>query len=209
MNRKWQKTGCWCVLFVGLFWLGACSPTGSIYLQPGKGGQEPPVSTVRPVVQLELFEEKFDTGEVIGGHFFRAERQLLKVEEQEVARTLRRMIAQRLAEKNIPFTYGDEWNRTLVGLERIEPPVQVVVDGRISRLWLEVKSGLTHTNYQIDLEIACRLGVVPKEEVVSRTVHVSEEMIKFSSQPAVMEELVNKSLAEAAGQIVLKITESI
>lgn len=199
------------ILGVGLvlaLLLAGCAARENLYLQPGQGLPAPTASD-RPVVQLAPFSEEFGSNEVVGGHFFRNQRQVLKIEEGQTARALRRLIGSHLAERGIPFIYGEEWNGAITGLERIQPPVRLVVEGRISRLWLEVKSGITHTNYDIRLDVDCRLGVVPDKKVISRTVHVSEEVIKFSSQPEEMEKLLDKSLAEAARQIALKIAENV
>lgn len=186
---------------------GCATPPGTLFLQPGLS-LPPPAASGRPLVQLAPFAEDFDAGKVIGGHFFRNEHQVLKVRKQATALALQRMIARRLAARNIPFVYGGPWNGTIAGLNRIKPPVRLVVDGHISRLWLEVKSGLTHSNYAIQLDVGCRLGVVPERKVISRTVHVSEEVIKFSSRPEEMEKLLDKSLAEAAREIALKIAQT-
>lgn len=203
-HRRWQP---WWVTVLA-FLLTGCAAPGSLYLQPGRG-LAAPTASVRPVVQLEPFVEDFSAKGVIGGHFFRNQHQLLKIKKHETASVLRQLVGKRLAERGIPFAYGEQWNGTISGLDRIEPPVRLVVDGRISRLWLEVKSGVTHSNYAIQLDVSCRLGVVPEKKVISRTVHVSEEMVKFSSQPQEMEELLEKSLAEAARQIASKIVENV
>jgi hypothetical protein len=202
---KWLKVSVGIIL---VWLLAGCGARDSLYLRPGRG-LPAPVPDGRPLVQLEPFMEDFGAERVIGGHFFRTERQLLKVEEQQTGFALRRLIGQHLAEHNIPFVYGEGWNGTIPGLDRIEPPVRLVVDGRISRLWLEVKSGITHSNYAIRLDVGCRLGVVPEKKVISQTVHVAEDMIKFSSQPEEMEKMLDKSLDEAARQIALKIAENV
>jgi hypothetical protein len=203
-HRRWHLR--WGIVLA--FLLTGCAAPGSLYLQPGRG-LSAPTASVRPVVQLEPFVEDFSAKGVIGGHFFRNQHQLLKIKKQETARVLRQLVGKRLAEQGIPFAYGEQWNGTISGLDRIEPPMRLVVDGRISRLWLEVKSGVTHSNYAIQLDVSCRLGVVAEKKVISRTVHVSEEMVKFSSQPQEMEELLEKSLAEAARQIASKIVENV
>jgi hypothetical protein len=204
-DRRWLISLAMAAL---LFLLAGCAAREPLYLQAGRGLPAPAVSG-RPLVQLEPFIEDFGAERVVGGHFFRTERQVLKVKEKETATALRRLIGQQLTERNIPFVYGEQWNGTITGLDRIEPPVRLVVDGRISRLWLEVKTGVTHTNYAIGLDIGCRLGMVREQKVISRTVHVAEEMVKFSSQPEEMEKLLDQSLAEAARQIAMKIAENV
>jgi hypothetical protein len=204
MKTQLKTYRVWCGFLV-LLLLAGCVPRESfLYLQPGQQLQAPPAASARPQVQLDLFREEFarESG-IIGGHFFHGERQLLKTEEGELARTLRGMIAQQLAASNISFTYGEDWGQAPAGTGRGEPPVKM--DGRISRLWLEVKSGLTHSKYELKLEVVCRLQVEPGKKIITRTVHVEEEVIKLTSQPAEMEKLLDKSLEEAARQIALKI----
>jgi hypothetical protein len=206
MENRLKKYSLWGGFLVFLL-LAGCVPRESfLYLQPGQQLQAPPAASARPQVQLDLFREEFvrESG-IIGGHFAHGERQLLKTEEGEIARTLRGMIAQHLAANNIPFTYGEEWNRSPAGSGWGESPLPVKIDGRISRLWLEVKSGLTHSKYELKLEVVSRLQLEPTKKVITRTVHVDEEVIKLTSQPAEMEKLLDKSLEEAARQIALKI----
>ena len=195
-------------IFVSLLLLAGCAAPPPLYLQPGRGLANPAMSN-RPLVQLEPFAEDFGTEKIVGGHFFQAQRQELRVKDKEIATTLRRMIAQQLAKRHIPFTYGEQWNGTISGLDRIEPPVRLVVDGGISRVWLEVKSGITYSDYSIGMDVSCRQGIVPEQKVVSRTVHISEDMIKFSSQPEEMEKMLDQSLAEAARQIATTIAEKV
>jgi hypothetical protein len=206
MENRLRRCSLWCGFLVFLL-LAGCVPRESfLYLQPGQQLQAPPAASVRPQVQLDLFREEFsrESG-LIGGHFFHGERQLLKTDEGRIARTLRGMIAQQLAASNIPFTYGEDWDRSPAGFGRSEPSVPVKMDGRISRLWLEVKSGLTHSKYVLKLEVVCRLQLEPGQKVITRTVHVNEEVVKLTSQPEEMEKLLDKSLEEAARQIALKV----
>jgi hypothetical protein len=197
----------WCGMLIILLLAGCAAQESILHLQPGRQQEAASSAAARPLVQLNLFtEERSGDSGVIGGHFFRADRQLLVVEEGETARALRRMIGRQLAEKNIPYIDGEELP---IGFGQSAPAVPMVVEGRISRLWLEVKSGVTHSNYEIKLDVVSQLHLLSEKKVISRGVQIEEEMIKFSSQPGEMEKFLDDSLEKAAHQIVLKIGEHI
>lgn len=209
MNRKQdRRSSRWLGLILAFLLAGCAAPPGTLYLQPGSGlaageGSE------WPVVQLAPFAEDFGPdgviGGAVGGRFFHSHHQLLKVRKQQTALALERLIGRDLAKRGLPSALGGSWNGTIAGLDRIKPPVRLVVAGRISRLWLAVKSRITHSNYTIQLDVSWQLGMVGKKKVTNLTVHVSEEMVKFTSRPEEMEKLLEKTLAEAARQVALKI----
>jgi hypothetical protein len=200
--RSMKKKSLWCGFLILLILTGCASRESVLHLQPGQQVQEPTASS-RAQVQLDLFREDFfREQEVIGGHFFHGEHQILKTGKGEIARILRSMIAQHLAENNVPFAYAGQG-----GLSANSAPV--TMDGRISRLWLEVKSGVTHSKYELKIEITSRLQMGTDKKVISRTINVGEEAVKLTSQPAEMEKLLDKSLEEAARQIAQKVMEDL
>jgi hypothetical protein len=197
------------ILAVLLAASGCATRESTLALQPGRQLLAPSAAGVRPLVRLDLFTEEGGVARSeIGVHVMRSERQILKVEEGELARALRRMISQQLTARNIPYSYGEELPVGLGPGERVaSSAVPMVIDGSISRLWLEVKSGVLHSNYKIELVVATRLHLGAEKKVISRSVHVNEEMVKLTSWPDEMEKFLDSSLEEAASQIVQKIVE--
>lgn len=191
------------ILWIALA-LASCAPQDTIYLNLGAHLEQEKKLPDMAVVQLQPFVENFSADEVIGELFAGSTTQLIKMHNKTAARTLDTLLKQELSKKNITVTGGKGWDLSLDGLTGLNRNIQVVMAGRINRLLLIAHKKFAHTKYVLELGLECMLGLPKEKKVVTRSVHVSQEMITFKHTQEKMEKLLDDCLADGARQLVKK-----
>lgn len=192
------------IVWVALI-LVSCAPQGAIYLDLGDHLEKEEKLSAMAVLRLQPFVENFSADEVIGELFIGSDTQLIKIHNKTTSRTLDSLLRQELGKKNIPAASGKDWDLSLEGLAGINRNIHVVMAGRINRLRLTAHKKLVHTKYVLELELESMLGLPKEKKVVTRSVHVSQEMITFKYKQEKMKQLLEDCLADGARQLVEKV----
>lgn len=209
--RCTRKAGYWrnWLFVLLLFSVSGCASRGSIYLTPGKDLSYPLDSLGQATVQLQSFAENFSADEVIGELNKGPDRQPIKIQKQLVSQTLRGLTKKELAQMNVSFGGGQEWDRTLEGLSQLSPDIQVIAAGNITFLWITGETKWTQhiPTYRAELRMECVFGLPKEKKIITGDVHVSQEMVKLSTKTKteVIEALLDAVLSEAARNMSIKL----
>ena len=203
MNFFWRFSLIWCMT-LALFFCTSCAQKGPIFVTPGRHLQPVGPSFTDPVVLVQPFEEKFGETESIGELSAGSKTQKIMIHGKNLSQALGGFVAQELIKEKIPFAADGGWDRTLPGLANLSTPARLVIGGTITHVVVRVADTITHTKYSLELDISCTLGLPLQKKIITRNVHVSEEMITIRQRKEIIEDLLDRGLAEAARQIVTK-----
>jgi len=192
----------WIAMIVFLL-SGGCGVRDSIYLDPGRYHGTPLSEGAGSRIVFQPFQIGFGEGQLIGRQIRGGHEIDLMTDPFTVTQTLDTSVQNRLAAKRVQLGGGRGWDFSVAGLGTLPSGTEIVLGGKVTRLWMTAETGpmLTGTDYVLKMDVECFIGDIGQRRVDRRTVHLEEKRFEVSHSQKTMEKLLSDLVTEAAEQV--------
>lgn len=188
-------------LFLALFILGhlsACAPSLPLYLQVWDADLPAPAGT-RATILIQPFDASAMDSKPIGELYGWQSSQQIRVDPQALAHGLTTKFERQLAEQKLNTDRGNSWDGTLAGMKKVAPGYRAIIGGTIRLLKIDSEKQGLYTVSRLRLVVDCRIGLPGDHDtLITRQVEISQERTHMLQQAAILEDLLNQGLEEAA-----------
>ena len=185
--------------FFFLATLSACAPSLPMYLEVWDADL-PATAGTRATILIQPFDASL-AAKPIGELYGWQNSQQIKVDQQELANALTSKFERELASQGLTAERGGSWDGTLAGIKNVAPGYRAIVDGTIRLLRIDSEKQGVYTVSRLRLTVDCKIGLPKQETVITRQVEISQERTHMLQQAAVLEDLLNQGLEEAATRL--------
>lgn len=190
------------ILGVSLWLLASCSGSGMqvLYLQFRPTGEYGTPQAL--TVGVAPFQDTRSTPQILGKRVrVDGSPETIMLGSPTTGKDLSLMVVRYLESRGMKVVDLRSWSGQPEGLKELPKDVKVAVTGRIEALEVDSDSTLFRTTTRYRVRLSSSIGLVDKNEVLTRSIEISPQKTTFQFDVRDVEEELNRAILEALGRL--------